>query len=145
MHRKLLLLFVLSLSMCAGSAAKDGIPHVVKRFNLYNQTGPIGPITLYTPKHSGMFRVNTVCVTTVGNGQSGYFYAEIGFTGKTGQGLALALNGDNNAFSGEAAGDNGEGAVPVVDEGGQPLTFLIGGVGNWQGAKYNVYIVVEEL
>jgi hypothetical protein len=37
-------------------------------------------------------------VTTVGNGQSGYFYAEIGFTDKTGQGLALALNGDNNAF-----------------------------------------------
>jgi hypothetical protein len=145
MHKKLLLLFVLCLFMCVGGAAKDGIPHVVKRFNLYNQTGPIGPIALYTPKHSGMFRVNTVCVTTVGNGQSGYFYAEIGFTDKTGQGLALALNDDSIGFSAETAGDNGAGTVPVVDEGGQPLTFSIGGVSNWQGAQYNVYIVVEEL
>jgi hypothetical protein len=50
MRGKLLLLFVLSLSRCAGSSAKDGIPHVVKRFNLYHQTGAIGPVTLYTPK-----------------------------------------------------------------------------------------------
>jgi hypothetical protein len=48
MHKKLLLLFVLCLLMCAAGSAKDGIPHVVKRFNLYNQTGPIGPIALYT-------------------------------------------------------------------------------------------------
>jgi hypothetical protein len=144
MHKKLLLLFVFCLSVCAVGSAKDGTPHIVKRFNLYDQTGPIGPITLYTAKRSRMFRVNTVCVTTVGNGQSGYLYAYLGFTDKAGQGLAIALNG-YNAFSAGTAGDNGEGAVPVVDEGGQPLTLSIGGVGDWQGAQYNVYIVIEEL
>jgi hypothetical protein len=143
MHKKLLLLFVFCLSVCAVGSAKDGIPHVVKRFNLYNQTGTIGPITLYTPKHSGLFRINTVIVITVANGKDGDFEGLIGFTDKLGVagtiGCCWSLvytfnNGDATAAT-----------MPIVDKGGQPLTLSVAASGNWQGALYNVYVVVEEL
>jgi hypothetical protein len=142
MHKKLLLLFVLCLFMCAAGSAKDGTPHVVKRFNLYNQTGPIGPITLYTPKRSGMFRVNTFMVITVGNGKQGYLAGVVGFTDRVGPGQ---VDGTSNTGVYTAnRGDAISGTIPVPDEGGQPLTFSVYAQ-DWQGAQYNVYIVVEEL
>ena|SRR5579872_5855043 len=143
MHRKLILLFVLSLFMCAGGAAKDGIPHVVKRFNLYNQTGPIGPITLYTPKHSGMFRVNTFMVITVGNGNGGAYCGYVGFTDKFGSSQVFATSPycPQTANAGNAE----TGTTPGPMKAGASLKFSVGTAGSWQGAQYNVYIVVEEL
>jgi len=141
MHKKLLLLFVLCLFMCAGSAAKDSIPHVVKRLNLYNQTGPIGPITLYTPKHSGMFRVNMTMLITVANGKDGDFEGFLGFTAKLGVAATLGW-GDVYTFN---DGDATAATLPVPNESGQPLTFSTETGGDWQGAQYNIYIVVEEL
>jgi hypothetical protein len=142
MHRKLLLLFVLCLFMCAAGSAKDGIPHVVKRFNLYNQTGAIAPITLYTPKHSGMFRVNTVMLITVANKAQGFFASSVGFTDKLGAGT---LFGESYWLYTETKGGASSGTIPVLDEGEQPLTLSVIADQEWQGAQYNVYVVVEEL
>ena len=145
MRNKLLLLVVLSLFMCAAGSAKDGIPHVVKRFNLYNQTGPIGPITLYTPKRSGMFRVNTFMITTVGNGNGGGAYCGyISFADRFGRsdrvfstpGPCLTTQSTEIAVAG---------TIPGPMKAGASLTFTVDAEGSFQGANYNIYIVVEEL
>jgi hypothetical protein len=144
MHKKLLLLFVFCLSVCVGGSAKDGTPHIVKRLNLYNQTGSIGPITLYTPKHAGVFRVNMVTVITVGNGKGGYFDGILGFTdrlGTAGTVLCCGLSSMEPSLPGNAM----SGSAPVPDEIGKPLTLSVVAGGDTQGAQYNVYVVVEEL
>jgi hypothetical protein len=142
MHKKLLLLFVFCLSVCASGPAKDGIPHIVKRLNLYNQTGAIGPITLYTPKHSGMFRVSTVMLLTVANKAQGFFASSVGFTDKLGAGI---LFGESSWLYTETKGGAISGTIPVLDEGGQPLTLSVVADQEWQGAQYNIYVVLEEL
>jgi hypothetical protein len=57
MRLKLLLFLVAALALCASASAQDA-PRIVKRFHLYNQSGAIGQVTVYTPKagHGGMFR-----------------------------------------------------------------------------------------
>ena len=37
------------------------------------------------------------------------------------------------------------GTIPVLDEGGQPLTLSVVADQEWQGAQYNIYVVLEEL
>jgi hypothetical protein len=137
MRRKLLLLFVLCLSMCVGGSASD-VARIVKRFHLYNQTGAIGPITVYTPNRGGMFRVNAFMVITVGNVE-GSVCATLGFATKFGPSRAGV-----GCMGTQMTGATNEVTAAVGDKGGNPLTLSVyttGGV----GAKYNVDIVVEEL
>jgi hypothetical protein len=144
MHRKLMLLFAVALATCAGGFAQD-TPHIVKRFHLYNQSGAIGPITIYTPKvgHGGMFRVNTFIVTTVGNGGDADVCGYLGFTDRIGYTQILAMT--SSCPSTKLPGYVGVGTIPIPDEGGKPLTLQIYTFGDTSGAKYDVTIIVEEL
>ncbi len=146
MHKRLLLLFAVMLAMCVGGSAGD-TPHIVKRFHLYNQSGAIGPVAVYTPKvgHGGMFRVNTFVVTTAGNGNTGGGICEhLGFTNKFGFSQVSPTNAGFCASPAQA-GDTIEGTIPIADEGGMPITFSVFASGNISGAKYDVTIIVEEL
>jgi hypothetical protein len=144
MHKNPLLLFAVILAMCASSSAGD-TAHIVKRFHLYNQTGPIGPVVVYTPKHGGMFRVNTFVVTTVGNGETGAGICErLSFTNKFGSSQVSPTNAGYCAGAAQA-GDTIEGTIPIADEGGKQITFSVFASEDISGAKYNVTIIVEEL
>jgi hypothetical protein len=140
----LCLLVMLVCSWSSAQDAKSGVqyPHVVKRFHLFNQTGAIGPLTLYTPKRDGMFRVNTFMVITVGNGNDGCLGGVIGFTDKVGPGQ---LGASFVCFFTDSTGNTNAGSIPVPDKAGIPLTFSVVANEDWQGAKYDVTIVVEEL
>ena len=143
MFRRVFLLFVVALAMCASGSAAD-TPHIVKRFHLYNQSGAIGPVTVYTPKpgHGGMFRVNTVMVLTVGNGGSAHFCGDLGFTTRFGPSEWIATY---SCLATTSAGRIDSLTVPIPDVGGYPLTFSISTDGDVSGAKYDVTIIVEEL
>jgi hypothetical protein len=140
----LCLLVVLLCWWSSAQGAKSGEqpPHIVKRFHLFNQTGAIGPLTIYTPKRDGLFLVNTFMVITVGNGNDGCLGGVIGFTDKVGPGQ---LGASFVCFFTESTGNTNAGSIPVPDKAGIPLTFSVAANQNWQGAKYDVTIVVEEL
>ncbi len=140
--RRMLLLFVAALAISAGAQDR---PHIVKRFHLYNQTGAIGPITIYTPRHGhgAMFGVNTFMVITAGNGEQGDLCGYLGFTDRVGSTQIRAVT-SSCALAGQA-GYVEEGTIPIADEGGNPLALEVYGYGNVSGAKYDVGVVVEEL
>ena len=121
MHRKMLLVFAVALTTCVGVSAED-TPHIVKRFHLYNRTGSIGPVTVYTPQrgHGGIFRVDTFMLTTVGNGQDGYLSDEVGSTNRVGRNR---LGATTRVLLLRTTGYVAQGTVTVADLSGKPLTF----------------------
>jgi len=149
-HHKLLRLSTILLALCVGVSAQSAewvqpaqsYPHIVKRFHLYNQTGVIGPITIFTPKDSGIFRINTFMVTTVGNGQGGSLCAYVGFTSRAGPSQVSA---SWNCLGLQTAGLALSGAMPVPDEGGNPVTLSLTPLGDVSGATYDLIIVVERM
>ena len=142
MFRRVFLLFAVALAMYPSSSAQD-TPHIVKRFHLYNQTGSIGPITVYTPKHGGMFRVNIFMLTTVGNGQEASVCPLIGFNDRVGSTQIYATT--SSCPNTKLRGYTGVGTIPFPDEGGKPITLQVFTSGDTSGAKYDVTIIVEEL
>jgi hypothetical protein len=120
MRRKLLLFFV-ALTLCFGGSARD-TPHILKRFHLYNQSGAIGPVTVYTPQrgHGGIFRVDTFTLTTVGNGEDGYLSDEVGSTNRVGRNR---LGATTRVLLLRTTGYVAQGTVTVADLSGKPLTF----------------------
>ncbi|MGA8732313.1 MAG: hypothetical protein WB558_00200 [Terriglobales bacterium] len=80
----LCLLMVLFGSCGRGSAQSEPkliYPKIVATFHRVNQTNVISPVTLYTPKKWGMFRVSIVMVGIKGTGNSQqYLVAPISFT-----------------------------------------------------------------
>ena len=136
-------LLIVLASACGLANAESA--QIVKRFHLYNQTGGIAPVAIYTPRagHGGMFRVNTFVVTTVATKYSGSFCEQLGFTTRFGDTQAYPTNG---AFCASASqvGGNIEGTIPIADEGGKPITFSVFTNGDTSGAKYDVTIIVEK-
>ena len=65
------------------------VARIVKIVHLKNQTGSIGPITLYTPQEAGLFRVSLFMVATVGVGRFGSICPYLSFTDSVGPGLTL--------------------------------------------------------
>jgi hypothetical protein len=63
-----MVLFAVLLGFCQTTATKHtenpGFPRVVARISLWHKTGPIKPITVFTPKHFGVYRVSGVVVVT---------------------------------------------------------------------------------
>jgi hypothetical protein len=140
MHNKFVWLTTILLTLCVGVSAQS--PRVVARMVLNDQTGAIGPITLYTPTVSGVFRVNTFILTTVAGANS--LTPIISFTDEAGPsqvsacaGCLLVMDSRGNAWTG---------VVAVYDETGYPLTFstaLSGG--GTPTAKYDVIVIVEKM
>jgi hypothetical protein len=122
-----------------GAPAQATYPRIVKRIQLLNQTKAISPMTIYTPKDWGMFRVSVVMVETIA-GQAGTWQALMQFTdgaGTDSPGLDIGLDATQ---TGRAWGD-----ILFRDEAGMPIKFWVIGPADGTGGQYNVFIVVERL
>lgn len=117
-------------------------PQIVKRIELRHQTGGIGPVTLYTPKHRGLFRLSTFMVTTVNNGNSGQLCDSFGFTDYVGEGTST---GPSVCLNTETKGNISEEITVVDSVAGKSITLTVTAIGDVTDAYYDVNIIVEEL
>ena len=119
------------------NAPKFTTPQIVATFQRLNQTGPISPATLFTPKHWGTFQVSLVMVQTVAGPVNGWWNAEFNWTDGGG------AESYNPISLGDARGqDNWIFATRV--KAGTPFIFSTTEADSPSG-KYNVWIVVEQL
>ena len=142
MQIKSLLVLLTMLIACTFASARTA-PRIVKIVHLKNQTGQIGPITLYTPQKAGLFRLSTFLLATIGNGSDGLMCESFGFTDSVGPGTEI-----NACLGSQTKGDANSGALIVESVGGAPITlrtFSVSGFGTTAGLFYNVDVVVEEL
>jgi hypothetical protein len=136
----LVVLFGSWLSSFGQSAPKLTSPKIVATFQRLGLTADLPPTTIYTPKNWGTFRVSIVMVGTVSNQQYGQWTGQLQFTDGAGQ------NGPNTFVVQLTTSilATGSGDFPIRAQAGKPLKFSVSSFIT-QGAKYNVWIVVEQL
>ena len=144
----LILLFAVCLSgFGQNTPAKAVYPRIVKTFQLFNQTAPLSPITIYTPKDWGTFRISASIIRTVKGKNTSAAWFEY-FNWQDGGGMESS---DGNGFiiiavaCGDLAPGYGEGVFTVRMKSGTPLKIAVRDNGDPAGSKYNVFVVVERL
>jgi len=143
MQRKSLCVLLTMLIACAFTSART-VPRIVKVVHLKNQTGLIGPITLYTPQKAGLFRLSSFMVTSVGNGETSTVCDVFGFTDSVGPGTAV---GPNVCLNLENTGNITQEVTVVESVAGASITLTTtaGPFFPITGGVYNVDVIVEEL
>ena len=119
----------------AGGKTNSGLPRVVGSIRLWNKTGDIEPITLFTPKHFGVYRVSGVAVVTKQLDNS----LDVDITFRDG--------GRAQQFSFSALGDVGDypmGPSVFRDFSGVPIQLSVTS-GGTQAGKYNLFVVIEQI
>jgi len=144
----LILLFAVCLSGFGQNIPANPIyPRIVKRFQLFNQTSPLSPATIYTPKDWGTFRISASIIRTVGGNNTSSAWFEY-FNWQDGGGMETS---DGNAFiiiavaCGNSPPGYGEGVFTIRMKAGTPLKVAVRDNGDPAGSKYNVFVVVERL
>ena len=118
------------------------VARIVKIVHLKNQTGSIGPITLYTPQEAGLFRVSLFMVATVGVGGFGSICPYLSFTDSVGPGVTLGTFCLGSDTKGNVL-SNSVGLIESVA--GVPITLSVQPDSHSAGSAYNVDVVVEAL
>jgi hypothetical protein len=113
---------------------------VVATFHRVNQTGPIGPITIYTPSQWGTYRVSISMVLAVGNGDrtGASWESDLQFKNQAGNShlfVVLPVRMPQNALS----------EFPIRAQAGKPINITVISNGNTAGTKYNIWVAVELL
>jgi hypothetical protein len=134
-----MVLFAVVAGLCQVTTTKQmespGFPRVVARTILKDKTGDLKPITLFTPKHFGVYRISGVMVVTAQNGNDWY------------GSITYEDGGGSQQFSFDASGNKGDYAVgPFVcrDFKGTPIRLSLS-TGGDQGGTYNLFVVVEQI
>jgi hypothetical protein len=136
---------LLTAGMCFGqSAPKDsgqnqGFPRVVAKLNFTDQTAEIGPVILYTPSKSGIFRATFVESCTETGPLGGSWQGGIHWTNETGHNgpLGVYIFADQVLSTGNS--------FPFNAASGLPITFSVTAAGNPKDSQYNVYVILEQL
>jgi hypothetical protein len=141
----LTLLFAVCLSgVGQNTPAKAVYPRIVKRFQLFNQTATFSPITIYTPKDWGTFRLSASMVRTVdGKNASGVWFGFLLWQdggGMENSGYTVNMSLPVQSFAGYA-----DAVLTARLKAGTPLQVSVGSNGDTTGSKYNVFVVVERL
>ena len=132
-----MVLFAVVVGFCQTTTKhteNPGFPRVVARISLWGKTGPINPITLFTPKHFGVYRISGVLVVTAEADNNLYGY----ITYKDGGG---AQQLPFTAF--RYTGDYPVGPFVLRDSLGSPIQLFINSSGDV--GKYNLFVVVEQI
>jgi hypothetical protein len=134
-----MVLFAVVLGFCQTTTTRQtenpGFPRVLARIKLWGKTGPLKPITLFTPKHFGVYRISGVIVVTAQNGNP--YFGSIGYTdGGGAQQLSFLSHG--------VVGDSQVGPFVFRDYLGVPIQLWIDTYGA-QGGKYNLFVVIEQI
>jgi len=134
-----MVLFAVVFGFCQVTTTKQtenpGFPRVVARIKLWGKTGPIKPITLFTPKHFGVYRVSGVLVVTTQTDNNLYGYIKHVDGGGAQQISFTALPN---------VGDYPVGPFVLRDLIGAPIQLLINSFGT-QAGKYNLFVVIEQI
>lgn len=135
------------LASCASlgqRAPKFTQPRIVATFERLGLTAELPPITIYTPKTWGTFRISIAMVETIGNGNpSGEWEGAVSFVNAAGENkppspffAAINTIGPQSGF----------GEFPIRAKAGKPIKFSVTApIGGSEGSKYNVWVVVEQL
>ncbi len=127
-----LLVLLLGLTSASGQT-------LVATFHRVNQTGPIGPITIYTPTDWAMYRVSISMVLAFGNGDiSSRWESDLRFKNEAGQSdlfLSLPVNVPQNALA----------EFPIHAQAGKPISITVNSIGTTSRSKYNIWIAVEKV
>jgi len=133
-----MVLFAL-LGFCQVTTTKQtenpGFPRVVARISLWGKTGAIKPITLFTPKHFGVYRASGVMVVTADT-EDPLYGAIICKDGAGAQQLSFGSQG--------GVGDWPVGPFVFRDLIGVPIQLSVSAPG-YQTGKYNLFVVIEQI
>jgi hypothetical protein len=155
MKRNVKLFALVGLAILAGLVLKSNRGHgqggqqspiIIKRVFLRNQTGAIGPVTLFTPTTEGLYRISTYAdVAPPSNGAAvcGSISWTDDFSANT---IEPIWNGQGGEDTCPEYGSNGYGTNVFVIHAApnQPVTFytFVGGPGP---ISYTVILTVEQL
>ena len=132
-------------------------PHVVATTTVINQTAAIPTTTIFTPQHSGLYRISSyMATTTPGTLDLGYWVLWLGWTDEAGAEIMAPLElrgvvvapyaygfttsiGDANSFPGPGGGSS----FVVRAIAGTPVTYAVTNGGT--NGTYEVFLVVERL
>jgi hypothetical protein len=142
----LLTLIILSGLSAAQSLSKDGpvegLPRIVARMKLTNQSGFVPPTVIFTPKTSGLFRASMVIVVKKRKTE---FY--LGWL----DGIIEYSDVIRDTVRGASAntqylGSSGEDfTMTFAAKGGKPFKFYTMSQFDITGAVYDVFLVIERL
>lgn len=120
---------------------RDDNPRIVAKVDLLNQTGPLSPLTIYTPKHSGTFRASTVVIETVACGCSGNYLPQFGLTYRN---ISFTETFNFTGFYPSLVYPY-NGVATMAADAGKPMAFSVPASGNVTGSNYDIHIILEEL
>jgi hypothetical protein len=134
-----MVLFAVVLGFCQVTTTKQtenpGFPRVVASISLHGKTGDIKPITLFTPKHFGVYRISGVLVVTTQLDNNLY-------------GSILYRDGGGSKYLSFAAlpsvGEYPVGPFVFRDLFRVPIQLFVNSYGE-QGGKYNLFVVIEQI
>jgi hypothetical protein len=131
------------------SPTTSSSPTLVARVSLTGQTSDIATATLFTPKVSGLYRVNTYMVQTTPLNSSYAWYLTIGWTDDAGVETCtgiLYMNFGQAPPEAWATATSTPGNVSIIEAiAGQPVTYGVSDYGQPAGGTYSVYITAEKL
>ena len=147
MRRATCCLLVVLLASCVSfgqSAPKFTTPRIVATFERLGLTSEMPPITLYTPKNWGTFRISISMVGTVANGNDGFWLGWVQFRNAAGE--SARAQGPFAAQLFTLTRRSGFAEFPIRAKAGEPIKFGVSSPGGGtDGTKYNVWVVVEQL
>jgi hypothetical protein len=136
--------FSFAQSESKDSGQNPGFPRVVARLNLFNRTKPIGPQTLYTPQHSGVFRISGAMACTIPNGQTqAYWLTEVTWTNEVGLNPPIGFSIVYTTQAGSSVFLNNPFVFNAT--GGTPISISTAPNLDTSGTQYNAYIILEQL
>lgn len=145
-----LLVAVMLGSVCFGQTTKDamqnpGFPRVVAALNLLDQTNAVGPVTLYTPTESGVFRISGTMVCTISNGKSNtYWNTRVTWANENGHNNPTRFADVATYTIGSSLPSSGSPFVFNAN-GGSAINITTSRTFDTSGSQYNAYIILEQL
>lgn len=157
MQKKLWIPAVMLLASCIFLAGRSlgsadslpATPQIIRRVALTNQTAPIPATTLFTPSHTGLYRVTAYLTTTapvpnLNVWAYGLSWADDAGTESASLLYAYMQSPPPNAYGVDAAGSPSK-TTMIEAVAGQPVSYQISGDGTQGSAAYSLYIIVERL
>jgi hypothetical protein len=129
-------------------------PAIVAHGKLVNQTAPINTTTIFTPTHTGLFRLSIYMTCTKTGNSSNWFYNfnwsdDAGAENANVNGGSLIYIHSNygppSAYAFNDATYWPGSAVPFEAIAGVPVTYTVTQSGAPDGSAYSLYYVVERL
>jgi hypothetical protein len=149
-----LLLGTIALTGRSSTAAPVGpdYPQIVAKGKLLNQNAPIATTTIYTPAHTGLYRLSVYAtLTTVNEFSTSQWDYNVGWTDDAGvQSIPNFLYQQGNVLgqffgSDDAIGYQGGIALPFEAKAGTPITYSMTQYGSPDNSAYNLYYTLERL